>query len=63
MLGLRSSEVYNFIFNITEQNNKIKLYKFPNEKSGVFHMKKSEMGLKRTWMFRIIQLMIYKMKY
>ena len=34
MLGLTSLEVYNSIFNITETNNKIELYKFPDEKIG-----------------------------
>ena len=34
MIGLTDLEVYNSIFNITEQNNKFKLYKFPDEKSG-----------------------------
>ena len=34
MLGLVGLEVYNSIFNITEQNNKFELYKFPDEKSG-----------------------------
>ena len=34
MLGLTDLEVYNSIFNITEENNKTKLYKFPDEKSG-----------------------------
>ena len=34
MIGLTNLEVYNFIFNITEENNKFKLYKFPDEKSG-----------------------------
>ena len=34
MTGLTSWEVYNSIFNITEKNNKFKLYKFPVEKSG-----------------------------
>ena len=33
-IGLTDLEVYNSIFNITEQNNKLQLYKFPNEKSG-----------------------------
>ena len=32
MLGLTSSEVYNSVFNITEENNK--LYKFLDSKSG-----------------------------
>ena len=34
MLGLVDLEVYNSTFNITEENNKFKLYKFPDEKSG-----------------------------
>ena len=34
MIGLTNLEVYNSIFNITEENNKFKLYKFPDEKSG-----------------------------
>ena len=34
MLGLTSLEVYNSIFNITEEINKFELYKFPDEKSG-----------------------------
>ena len=34
MLGLINLEVYNSIFNITEENNKFELYKFPDEKSG-----------------------------
>ena len=34
MIGLVDLVVYISIFNITEQNNKFKLYKFPDEKSG-----------------------------
>ena len=34
MIGLTDLEVYNSIFNITEESNKFKLYKFPDEKSG-----------------------------
>ena len=30
MIGLTDLEVYNSIFNITEENNKFELYKFPN---------------------------------
>ena len=33
-IGLTDLEVYNFILNITEENNKFKLYKFPDEKTG-----------------------------
>ena len=34
MIGLIDLEVYKSIFNITEENNKFKLYKFPDEKAG-----------------------------
>ena len=34
MLGLTDLEVYNSIFNITEENNHFELYKFPDEKTG-----------------------------
>ena len=33
-IGLTYLEVYNSIFNITEENNKFELYKFPDEKAG-----------------------------
>ena len=34
MLGLVDLEVYNSIFNITEENNNFELYIFPDEKAG-----------------------------
>ena len=34
MIGLTDLEVYNSIFNITEENKKLQLYKFPDEKIG-----------------------------
>ena len=34
MIGLTDLEVYNSIFNITERNNKLQLYNFPEEKAG-----------------------------
>ena len=34
MIGLTDLEVYNSIFNITEENNKFELYEFPDEKAG-----------------------------
>ena len=34
MIGLTDLEIYNSIFKITEQNNKLQLYKFPEDKSG-----------------------------
>ena len=33
-IGLTDLEVYNSIFNITEENKKFELYKFPNEEAG-----------------------------
>ena len=33
MIGLTDLEVYNSIFNITEENNKFELYKFPDGKA------------------------------
>ena len=33
VLGLVALEVYNSVFNITEENNKFELYKFPDEKA------------------------------
>ena len=40
MTGLTNLEVYNSIFNITEENNKFELYNFPDEKSGGFTYEK-----------------------
>ena len=34
MIGLTDLEVYNSFFNITEENNKFELYKFPDKKAG-----------------------------
>ena len=34
MIGLTTLEVYNSFFNITEENNKFELSKFPDEKAG-----------------------------
>ena len=34
MIGSTNLEVYNSVYNITEENNKFELYKFPVEKSG-----------------------------
>ena len=62
MSGLVDLEVNNSIFNITKENNKFELCKFPDKKVVVFHMKKSGMRLEKTWEFQILQLPIYKMK-
>ena len=34
MIGLTDLELYNSIFIITEENNHLELYKFPDERSG-----------------------------
>ena len=34
MIGLTDLEVYNSLFNITEENNQFELYKFPDDKAG-----------------------------
>ena len=34
MIGLTDLQVYNSIFNMTEENNKFEIYKFPDEKAG-----------------------------
>ena len=40
MIGLTELEVYNSIYDITEENNKFELYKFPEDKiSGISHTK------------------------
>ena len=36
MILLTDPEVYNSISNVTEENNKFELYKFPDEKAGGF---------------------------
>ena len=40
MIGLTDLEVYNSIFNITEENNKFKFYKSSDGKSGVITYEK-----------------------
>ena len=61
MIGLTDLEVYNSIFNITEENNKFQIYKFPDENAGGISYTKSEMRLKEIWIFHILQMLIYKM--
>ena len=60
MIGLTDLEEYNSVFNITEENNKFELYKFPDEKAGGISYTKSEMRLKETWTFQILLMLIYK---
>ena len=47
MLGLTSLESYSSIFNKTEENNKFKLYKFPDKKSGGVSYEKVKDGIER----------------
>ena len=47
MIGLTDLEVYNSIFNITEENNKFQLYKFPDEKTGGVTYEKVRDGIEK----------------
>ena len=47
MLGLTDLEVYNSVFNITEENDKFELYKFPDEKAGGISYTKVEDEIER----------------
>ena len=47
MIGLVDLEVYNSNFNITEENNKFQLYKFPDEKSGGVTYEKVRIEIER----------------
>ena len=62
VIGLTDLEVYKSIFNITEENINSNFTNFSMKKVVVFHVKKSEMRLTKTWIFRISQLPIYKIK-
>ena len=62
MIGLVDLEVYNSIFNITEENNRLQFYKFSDKKAGGVTYGKSEMRLKKTCILKILQQQIYKMK-
>ena len=48
MIGLPDLDVYNSIFNITEEKNNFKLYKFLIRINLIFHIQKSEMRLKES---------------
>ena len=61
LIGVTDLEVYNSIFNITEENNKFELFKFPDEKAGGVTYEKVRMRLKKTWILKILQQKIYKM--
>ena len=62
MIGLVDLEVYKSIFSITEENNNSNFINFLMKKLVVSHMRKLEMRLKKTWILKILQQQIYKMK-
>ena len=47
MIGLTDLEVYNSIFNITEENNKFELYKIPDDKIGGITYEKVRDGIEK----------------
>ena len=47
MVGLTDLEVYNSIFNITKENNKFELYKFPDEEPGAISYTKVRDDIER----------------
>ena len=47
MIGLKDLEVYNSIFNITEEINKFELFKFPDEKAGGVSFEKVRVDIER----------------
>ena len=47
MMGLTDLEVYNSLFNLTEENKKFELYKFPDEKNGGITYEKVRDEIKR----------------
>ena len=61
MIGLVDLEVYNSIYNITEENNKFELYKFRDEKAGGITHEKVRDEIEKSWIIQILQLPIYKM--
>ena len=61
MIGLVGLGLYNSIFNITEENNKFELYKFPVEKAGGISYIKIRDEIEETWVFQIVRPRIYKM--
>ena len=58
MLGLIDLEVYNSVFNITEQNNNFKIYKHLDGKSVSVPYEKVTDEIEKTWMFQILPLPI-----
>ena len=62
MIGLKDLEVYNSIYNVTQENNNFEIYKFSVEKAcGVSYENVREMGLKKSLRIQILQPLIYMM--
>ena len=60
MIGLIDLEVYNSNFNITEENNKLQLYIYPE--AGDVAYKRVRDKIEKIWILKILQQQIYKMK-
>ena len=61
-VGLTELKVYNYIFNITKKIVNSNFIIFLMMNLVLFHRQKSEMILKKTWILKILQQQIYKMK-
>ena len=55
MIRLTDLEVYNSVFNITEENNKFELYKFPDEKAGGVTYEKVRDEIEKDLVLKILQ--------
>ena len=62
MIGFKSVDVYNSIFNLTEDYNKFQLYAFHNPTRSRISYEKLAMRLGRNWKFQILHTPIYMIK-
>ena len=62
MIELTDLDAYNSIFNITEENNKLKLFKFPDKKAGGITFEKVRDEIERDLDIEDITAADYKMK-
>ena len=53
MVGLRCLEVYNFIFNVTEENNKLELY---TDTFDEFSLAELKDNLRKSVIFQILDI-------
>ena len=63
MVGLTDLEVYNSIFNITEEKIFLNFINFLTKRLVVFHTQRSEMRLEKTCELQILQQQVYKIIY